>query len=111
MDDRYRRVSWDRREDERIGKLVFKEFMYGFMWDSVVVREKVDEDGSRRLRWDEEKGKKLFLRDLIEEVKLSRSKVEDFVDKVYVIEKDSGLDLFDDWCRLKGKYGRFVMFF
>lgn len=106
LDDRHRRVSWDRREDERTGKLASKESTHGFMRDSAVAREKVDEDGSRRPRWDEEKGKKSLSRDSIEEAKLSRSKVEDLVDKVHATEKDSGSDLPDDRCRLKGKHGR-----
>lgn len=107
LDDRYGRLnSRDRWEEERIGKLVFKELIYDFL-----VREKEEDDRFWRLRLGEEKGKKLVLRDFIDEIKLGGSKVEDLVDRVKGIGRDSGLDLFDDVGRLKGKYGKVVMFF
>lgn len=112
MDDRCRRLnSWDRREDERVGKLVFKEFIYGLVCGVIVGREKGDEERNWRLRLEEEKGKKLVFRDFIEEIRLIGGKGEDFLDKVKVIGKDIGFDMFDEGGRFKGKYGRVIMFF
>jgi hypothetical protein len=73
-----------------------------------VAREKEEEDRLRKLRLEEEKGKKPASRDFGDETRLGGSKAEDLVDRVKGIGKDGGPDLFDDGGRLKGKYGKAV---
>ncbi|KAG0574220.1 hypothetical protein KC19_VG244900 [Ceratodon purpureus] len=109
LDDRHGRLNCrDRREEERTGKLASKELIRDFVRGASVAREKEEEDRLRRLRLEEEKGKKPASREFVDETRLVGSKADDLVDRVWGIGKDSGLDLSDDGGRLKGKYGKVV---
>ena len=109
LDDRHGRLnSRDRREEERTGKVASKELIRDSVRGASVAREKEEEDKLRRLKLEEEKGKKPPPRDFVDETRSGGSKAEGVVDRVKGVIKDSGPDVSDDGGRVKGKYGKAV---